>query len=166
MTKEIPINETYTFTLSDKTTVDYKIAKTVSEWIHTNLENLTDDKDNTIFSKVNYGYDENRLKSFTKKPVCDVYVNNIEFDNDFETSKPDKVNTIIIFTLKGANNHVYLKACEVHDYLLQEFTVNDSFKELPGKVSDTRITNTRLMNQPSQKLWYVMGAIQLSHHLF
>lgn len=166
MSIEIPIDETYRFTLTESTDGEYGITHAISEWIHTNLSGLTDDNDDTVFSKVNYGYDENRLKGFTKKPVCDVYVNNLEFDNDFESSKPIKVNTIVIFTLKGANNHVYLKACEVHDYLLQEFVVNESWRTLDGKVSDTRVMNSQLMNQPSNKVWYVMGAIELSHHLF
>ena len=156
----------YEFTLSKKTDLDYRVAHQISTWIHDNLESLTDDQEHQLFSKVNYGFNEDSLKTFGKKPVCDVYVNNVSYNNDFENSTPESVHSIIIFYCKGANDKAYLKCNEVHDYLMQEFIVNESFRQLDGIVKDTRIINSELMNQPINKKWGVMGALELSHELY
>ena len=156
----------YTFILSEKTDPDYQMAQQISSWVTENLENLTDAKGDKIFGKVNMGFNEDNLKTFGKKPVCDVYANHVEYNNDFEDSKPEKVYTTIIFYLKGANNHASTKCNELHDYLIQEFITNKSFRLLKGIVKDTRILNSELMNQPLNKKWGVMGALELSHILY
>ena len=168
MTYEIEVDPetTYTFTVTQKTKPSFKMAKTISEWLVTNLEGLTDDDDNTIFSKVNTGFNENALKTFSGRPTCDVYINNIEYSPDFDYDTPTTVNSIVLFYFKGANNVAYMKACELHDYIMQEFLTNDSFQQLTGVVRNTFITNSELMMQPIQKKWGVMGAFELSHKVF
>jgi hypothetical protein len=86
--------------------------------VHDNLENLN------VFSKVNYGYNEDTIKGFGKKPVADVYINNISYGSDLLDNSPDSVTTFIICYLKGNMNKTYLKACELTDYLIQEFEDN------------------------------------------
>lgn len=156
----------YTFELSETIMFDYKFASQISAWLQENLENLTDDDKNIIFGRVNTGFNENTLKTFGKKPVCDVYINNVEYTGDFDNHTPQKVHTIIIFYLKGANNHTYLKACELHDYILQEFLENESFQRLDDIVRNTYITNSELMTQPINKKWGVMGAFEITHELY
>ncbi len=163
---EINPEATYKFCVSGKTKPEFKFAQAISEWLQENLSTITDDENNPLFSKVNTGFNESILKTFGKKPTCDVYINNIEYDPTFDYCKPTKANSIIIYYFKGANNHSYSKACEIHDYLLQEFTTNYSFRELPGIVNDTIITSSRVMTQPIQKKWGVMGTFELSHNLY
>lgn len=156
----------YTFELSEITNQDYRMAYSISEWLKRNLESIKDSKDNILFGKVNTGFNEDTLKGFGKKPVCDVYVGNVEYNNDFENSIPESVHSIIIFYLKGANNNAYMKCNELHDFLIQEFITNESFRYLDSIVKDTRIINSELMNQPLNKKWGVMGALELSHILY
>ena len=163
---EIDPEATYTFKVSEKTNPSFKLSKTISEWLVTNLSNLTDDDDNVIFNKVNTGFNENNLKTFSGKPTCDVYINNIEYSPDYDYDAPLTVNSIVLFYFKGANNVAYMKACELHDYIMQEFITNDSFQQLSGVVRNTFITNSELMMQPINKKWGVMGAFELSHRVF
>lgn len=156
----------YSFELSESIEPDYKVANKISTWLHDNLDELTDDKDNKIFNKINYGFNEENLKGFGKKPVCDIYINNIDYNSDFENTPPKTAHSILIFYMKGANDVAYLKCCDLHDYLIQEFITNDSFKCLDGVVKDTVILNSELMNQPFNKKWGVMGALELSHILY
>lgn len=160
------INIEYSFTVSESLKTEYKLTCKISEWLNENLENLTDDKGDKLFSKVNFGYNEESLKGFGAKPVCDVYVNNVDYTGDFEAFPAESVHSIIIFYMKGANNKAYLKACELHDYLIQEFIENRSFRHLDDTVRDTTILNSELMNQPIKKKWGVMGALELSHLLY
>lgn len=162
----LPVNETYRFTLTGKTSKNYGLAYKISQWLVTNLSGLLDDDNNVIFSKVNTGFNENSLKTFSGKPTCDVYINNIEYSTDFDESRPATVNTIVLFYFKGANNHAYMKACELHDYIMQEFITNPDFQELEGIVQNTYIKNSELMTQPINKKWGVMGAFELSHITF
>lgn len=162
----VDVDLTYTFTISEKTLPDYTMSTAISQWLVDNLTNLKDDNNKTIFSKVNTGFNENSLKTFGKQPVCDVYINRIEYDTDFDITKPTKVNTIVLFYLKGANNHTYMQVASLHDYIMQEFATNTEFKELPGIVRDTIIMNSQLMMQPINKKWGVMGAFELSHILY
>ena len=162
---EIDPDATYSFILAEKTTPDFKITKTISEWLVSNLTSLTDDNDKTIFSKVNTGFNENSLKTFSGHPTCDVYINNLGYSPDFDYDPPKMVNSIVLFYFKGANNKAYMKACELHDYLMQEFITNESFQTLSGVVRDTFITNSELMMQPINKKWGVMGAFELSHRI-
>ena len=163
---EIEINTAYHYCLKDSITPDYRGCHAIIKWLQENLENLTDDNKETIFNKVNLGYSEDKLKSFTKKATCDVHINTVTFDNDFESSKTDKVESIIVFKLKGNNNRVAETATQLLDYLIQEFITNNDFKELPGIVSDTRITNAGIRQQTGTGNWYCLGVIELSHHLF
>ena len=166
MTTDYNLDDDYEFTVAEKTSQDYKFASSISNWLVTNISSLTDDNDNTLFSKVNNGFDSDTLKTFGKKPVCDVYIDSVEYDGDFDIHKPIICHTIIIFYMKGANNVAYGKACELHDYLMQEFVTNESFQTLSDVVRATYITNSRLMTQPIQKKWGVMGAFELSHTLY
>lgn len=156
----------YEFDVANTTILDYKFASSISTWLCENLEQLTDDNNHIIFGRVNTGFNENSLKTFGKKPVCDIYINNVEYTTDFDYHTPEKVNTILIFYLKGANNHSYSKACELHDYILQEFIENESFRRLEDIVKETYITNSELMTQPINKKWGVMGAFELTHILY
>lgn len=163
---EVDLDETYTFNITERTIPYYSISAAISEWLVSNLASLTDDNDNIIFSKVNTGFNENTLKTFGKKPVCDVYIDSIEYDTDFDCSAPKKVKTIVLFYMKGANNNAYLQCCALHDYIMQEFIENETFRRLEDVVLDTYITNSELMSQPINKKWGVMGAFELSHTLY
>lgn len=163
---ELDVDATYTFNFTERVCEDYKLATAISNWLKQNLESLTDDDNHTIFSKVNNGYNENTLKTFGKKPVCDVYIDSVEYDGDFDYHTPRSVKTIIIFYSKGANNHNYMQICSIHDYIMQEFIENESFRRLQSIVKDTYITNSELMTQPINKKWGVMGAFELSHQLY
>lgn len=162
----IPINEEFEIELSESTIPDYKMCALISQWIHNNLESLTDDDDHKLFNKVNYGFNEDILKTFGKKPVCDIYVDNIEYESDITYSKPASAHSIIIFYVKGANDVSYLKTCQIHDFIMQQFIENEDWKHLPGIVRDTVITNSQVMNQPINKKWGVMGAFELRHDLY
>ena len=162
----VDLDETWTIQLTGKTLPKYGIAYKVSNWLKNNLETLTDDDNNPVFNKVNLGFDENNLKSFGVKPVCDVHINDFTYDPNFDYSMPNTVNSIILFYSKGTSDKSYLNACRVHDYILQEFLTNDDFKTLESTVRDTHISNSRLMIQPIRKRWGVMGAFELSHLLF
>lgn len=163
---EYEMDETYTFNITERTIPDYKISTAISEWLVSNLEGLVDDDNHVIFSKVNTGFNENSLKTFGVKPTCDVYINSVEYDTDFDYSAPTAVNTIILFYMKGANNNAYMQCCALHDYIMQEFLENESYRRLDGVVRDTYITNSELMTQPINKKWGVMGAFELSHKLY
>lgn len=162
----IPINEEFEFDLSESTIPDYKMCALISQWIHDNLEQLTDDDDHKLFNKVNYGFNEDILKTFGKKPVCDIYVDNIEYESDITYSKPESAHSIIIFYVKGANDKAYIQTCQIHDYIMQQFIKNEDWKHLQGIVRDTVITNSQVMNQPINKKWGVMGAFELRHDLY
>ena len=51
---EVDLDKEYLFQISEETSnPDYRFATSVSEWIHDNLEALTDDNDVPIFNKRN-----------------------------------------------------------------------------------------------------------------
>ena len=142
MTVNVDPNAEYLFTITEETSnPDYRMARSVSEWIHDNLEALTDDNDVPIFNKISYGYDEQKLKTFGKKPT-------------------------VIFYMKGANDVAYLKTTELHDLLMQMFLTDEDWKRLNGVVRNTVITNSQLMSQPGNKKWGCMGVFQLTHYLY
>ena len=68
MTEEVDVDVTYEFTVTGKTSPDYQCCTAIIEWIKSNLENLKDDCNTPLFSKVNYGYNSETLKGFGKKP--------------------------------------------------------------------------------------------------
>ena len=163
----IEVDHDYVFQISqDTSNPDYRMAKSVSEWIHDNLEALTDDNDITIFSKISYGYDAEKLKTFGKKPTADIYIDRVEYDGTLEDWTPRSVHSIIIFYMKGANDVAYLKTAELHDLLMQMFLTDEDWKILPGVVRETIITNSQLMTQPGNKRWGVMGVFELAHYLY
>lgn len=162
----VPVNLEYELELTDKTLPKYTMTQRISQWLHDNLESLVDDEGHNIFNKINYGFSDDNLRNFGNQPVCDVYINRIDYDPSFEDSKPMKVHTIIIFYFKGANNKSYIRLCELHDYIMQEFASNNEFQTLPGIIRDTYIENSRLMTQPISKQWGVMGTFELTHILF
>lgn len=169
---------TYTFTITDKTLPSYKFTQPIIEWLKYNMENLSDDQDNKIFSKVNYGYNEDTLKGFGKKPVCDVYISNIGYDTDIYENKPKTVTSYIISYLKGNMNNTYSKACELTDYIVQQFNENNDFRELvlketieevtttTGIVRNTFIRDVRLKIVPAGKIYGVLCAFELEHQLY
>lgn len=156
----------YTFNVTGQVEPDYRFAVSIIDWLVGNLKELTTDEDDKLFNEVNIGYNEESLKSFGKKPVCDVYFNNVNYDTDFDEHTPETVNSIVIYYLKGANNPTYMKACEIHDYITQEFLKNDSFKRLNDIVRDTFILNSEIQPSPVGKRWGVMGIFELSHILY
>ena len=164
----------YEFDLDPVTNVDYKITKRILEWLKQNMENITDSNDKKLFSKVNYGYTEDTLKGFGKKPVCDVYINTVRYDSDLHQNIPDSVTSFIICYLKGNMNNAYLKATELTDYLIQEFNDNTQFRELQiienentlNIVRNTFIRDVELQNIPSGKTYGVICAFELEHELY
>ena len=163
---EVDLDERYTFTIKDRTVQDYTMCSNITNWLVENLEALTDDNNLTIFGKVNTGFNENSLKTFGKKPVCDVYINRVEYEGNYDSHIPQKVHSIVLFYFKGANNHTYMKACELHDYVMQEFIENKEWRHLDNIVKDTYIMNSELRVQPLQKKWGVIGAFELTHTLY
>ena len=162
----------YEFELEPITTIDYKCSKHIVEWLKENMENIKDKNGHKVFSKVNYGYNENTIKGFGKKAVCDVYINNISYDSDFTHNIPNSVTSYIICYLKGNMNNAYLKACELTDYLIQEFNDNEDFRRLSltdngvvNIVRDTFIRDVRLQIIPSGKSYGVLCAFELEHEL-
>ena len=156
----------YEFTISEQVVHDYAFTSLVMGWLQDNLESLTDDYNHALFGKVNTGFNDSSLKTFGKKPVCDVYINGVDYTGDFDNHYPETVRTIVIVYLKGANNHTYGKACELHDLIMQQFINNTDFRRLTDVVQDTHITNSELRVQPLQKKWGVIVAFELSHTLY
>ena len=164
--QEVDTDITYTFHFTEQTLHTTGVTTQILEWLHDNLEDLRDDLNKKIFGKVNYGFNDENIKTFGRKPVCDVYLDRVEYDGDFEDHIPIKVNTFLIFYLKGANNHTYLKACELHDYLVSVLSNTESFKRLDNVVRDTYITNTEVRNQKIRGGYGVLGAFELTHTLY
>ena len=162
----VDIDETYRFTISAKTTPNYKMAATISNWLIENLSNLTDDNNHKIFGKVNLGFNEDTIRTFGSKPVCDIYIDNIEYNTDFDTTRPVRVNTIVLFYMKGTKSATYRQACNLHDYIMQSFITDEDWQILNGYVSETFITGSRVMNQQIRQQWGVMGAFTLTHTLY
>ena len=156
----------YFFTISERVHPDYKMAHNILGWLHDNMEDLVDDDDKTIFGKVNTGFNENILKTFGKRPVCDVYIQSVEYSGDFDRHIPTKVHSIVLFYMKGANNQTYSKACELHDFIMQEFLTNDSFKEFNNIVRNTIIENSEIRNENIRGGYGVMGVFELTHDLY
>ena len=157
---------TYRFKVTDITIPRYTITQQILEWIKNNLEQLKDSQDQTIFGKVNYGYNENTLKTFGSKPVADIYINSVGYSENFDYHNPKELHSILIVYLKGVNNHSYFKACELHDYIMQEFIESDDFTYLEGIVRNSYITNSEVMNNPGNKKWGVMCACEITHLLY
>lgn len=160
------LNTNYEFNLTEKTLHNYKCSKNIIQWLKNNLESLTDDNNRKIFSKVNHGYNAETLKSFGKKPVCDVYINSISYDSDLIENNPNKVTSFIISYLKGNMNNSYLKGCELTDYIIQEFSMDNAFRELEGVVKYTTIQNVEIQIVPSGKTYGVLCAFELEHELY
>lgn len=167
----------YEFDLEPITDTDYQCSKHIIEWLKGNMENIEDSAGHKLFSKVNLGYNESTIKGFGKKPVCDVYINNITYGSDLSHNIPDNVTSYIICYLKGNMNNIYLKACELTDYLIQEFNDNDEFRRLTltrvvdketiitNIVRDTFIRDVRLRIIPQGKAYGVLCAFELEHEL-
>lgn len=163
----------YEFDLIPETSTDYQCSTRIIEWLKSNMDCLCDSRNQKVFSKVNYGYNEDSIKGFGKKPVCDVYINSISYDSDLTHNIPDKVSSFIICYLKGNMNKTYLKATELTDYLIQEFNDNESFRRLTitedetvrNIVRDTFIRDVQLQIIPSGKSYGVICAFELEHEL-
>ena len=162
-TTETPV---YTFTITGKLDPDYSMAYSILTWLQGNLEGLKDDYLKPIFGKVNTGFNEDILRTFGKRPVCDVYISSVEYEGSFDNHIPTKVHSIVLFYFKGANNTTYLKATELHDLLMQEFITNNEFKHLDDTVKDTYIMNSEIRNQNIRGGYGVMGAFELTHDLY
>ena len=160
------MDEVYQLELSESVIPDYKYTYQLTSWLKSNLESLTDDDDNQIFAKVNIGFGEDNVKSFGNRGTCDVHINTINFEDDFESSRIDIINSIIVFKVKGNQESAMIESTKILDYLIQEFITNDSFKTLSGYVKDTRLTNAGLREQPNKSNWYVLGVLELQHLIF
>ena len=57
----------YEFNLTPETSIDYQCSKHIVEWLQSNMSNITDSNNKKLFSKVNYGYNQDTLKGFGKK---------------------------------------------------------------------------------------------------
>ena len=158
------LDEEYCFCLSEETSIDYTVCSDTMEWLKTNMESIKDTNNVTLFSKVNYGYNENTLKTFGKKPVCDVYIGNIKLSTDMTINQPSSINTFIICYLKGNMNNTYAKACELTDYLIQEFMTNDDFRT-SDLIYDTIIEDIRFNIIPQGKTYGVLCAFELQHKI-
>ena len=175
---KLEVDTEYCFDLESETHPDYRVTKHIMEWLKHNMENLTDNKNRTVFSKVNYGYNQDTLKGFGKKPVCDVYINKLTYTSDLKNNIPDSINTFIICYLKGTMNNTYLKACELTDYLLQGFEENLDWRELiltdtvnnetieTRIIRDTFVRNVDLQIIPGNKTYGVLCAFELEHKLY
>ena len=162
---EVDLDEIYTFTITGQVQPEYSMSTQISNWLQTNLSSLTDDYNTSLFGKVNLGFSDESLRTFGKKPVCDVYIDNIAYSTDFDAQVPFKVNTMVLYYFKGANTPVYSKACQLHDLLMQEFLTNEEWQR-STLVRSTSITNSEIRIQPLGKKWGVIGAFQLSHDLY
>lgn len=165
-TIDVDVDESYTFCISEKVLPDYGVSTNILEWLQQNMQGMLDDYNHPIFGKVNTGFNDNILKTFGKRPVCDVYINQVEYSTDFDHTLPIKVDSIVLFYLKGANNQTYVKGCELHDLIMQEFITNTDFKHLPDVVRDTRVNNSEIRNQNIRGGYGVMGAFELTHDLY
>lgn len=158
-------NIIYDFEIDEKVIPDYRITNTVLNWLRNNLYGLVDNDNHSLFHKVNIGYNERSLKGFGNKPVCDVYLDSIDYRDDFDFNVPGTLNTVIIVTLKGNANNTYTRALDLIDYIVQEFIENTSWKELDRIVKETRITNTQIQINPNNKVWSTMIVFELEHIL-
>lgn len=161
---ELELEEEYEFDLSSIINIDYKISSSIAAWLKTNMEALQDAKGNIIFGKVNYGYDEDILKSFGKKPVCNVYISQIEFTSDLQLNKPYSVTSFIVCYLKGKINKTYERACDLGDYLIQEFMSNDDFRK-NSVVYNTTVEDMRVELVPVNHRYGVICALELQHFI-
>ena len=162
-TIETPV---YEFTVTGQTHPDYQCCSAIVQWIQTNLESLRDDYNKALLSKVNLGYNSDAIKGFGKKPVADVYIDTLSYESDFDNNKPDNVHSFIICYLKGNMNNAYLKACELTDYLIQQFEESEAFRELEDIVRYTRVANVELQIIPNGKTYGVLCAFELEHELY
>ena len=164
----VQVTETpvYTFTITKRLDPNYGMTTQIIEWLQNNMESLLDDYNKPIFGKVNTGFNEAILKTFGKRPVCDVYIGNVEYNKDFDRQIPIKVHSFVIFYMKGANNPTYIKATEIHDLIMQEFLTNDSFNELDNVVSNTYVDNSTINIRTIRGGYGVMGTFELTHDLY
>lgn len=158
-------NIIYNFEIDEVTLPDYKITRSILEWLRNNLSLLKDDNLQTIFNKVNLGYNENSLKGLGKKPVCDIYLSNIEYKDFVSYQQPESYQTVIVVSLKGNANNTYAKGLELHDYILQEFIENRSWRELTDIVQDTKILNSEVQINGGNKVWGTLILFELEHIL-
>lgn len=158
------VDEIYEFDLAPLITGDYRILAELATWLKDNMESITDSKGNTLFGKVNYGYDEQIIKSFAKKPICNIYVGDVDFTTEFQNNFPDSVTSYIVVYLKGKINKTYELACDIGDYLIQEFMSNPEFRS-SRIVNTTSVNDFRLKLIPNAHDYGVICALELQHKL-
>lgn len=158
-------NIIYDFEIDEVTLPDYKVTRSILEWLRDNLSQLKDDNLQSIFNKVNLGYNESSLKGLGKKPVCDIYLSNIEYKDFVSYQQPESYQTVIVVSLKGNANNTYAKGLELHDYILQEFIENKSWRELSDIVQDTKILNSEVQINGGNKVWGTLILFELQHIL-
>ena len=73
-TVEVIETPVYTFQITHRLTGNYGVTRSILQWLTGNMSGLVDDYNKPIFGKVNIGFNESILKTFGKKPVCDVYI--------------------------------------------------------------------------------------------
>lgn len=171
MTVTDNVNQEYTFCLESET--QYTRLQRTIQWLKSNMESLKDSNQEPLFSKVNLGYNENTIKGFGKKPVCDVYLSKTNYNHKVGDAYPSSIVSNIIIYLKGNMNNAYLKACEVNDYIIQEFATNKQFQYLSVTednkkvliINDTKITDSEIRIIPSSKSYGVLVALELTHSI-
>lgn len=159
------MNVIYDFEIDEVVYPDYKVGHTVLTWLQGNLASITDDNTKPLFNRVNLGFNEDTIRNFTDKPICDVYLNNVDYKNDFDFNTPDNINSIIVISLRGKANNTYGKALQIQDYITQEFIENLNFRELDRIVSETRITNSRIEMNRENKILTTLIIFELNHVL-
>jgi hypothetical protein len=172
-TIDVDLNEQYCFDLLPLTEKSFQRCYMILEWLKSNMENIKDSNNEVLFNKVNYGYNEGTLKGFGNKPVCDVYLTKTNYSYDINNDYPSSVTSNIIVYLKGNMNNAYLKAAEINDYLIQEFTNNNKFRLLNEYdkdnefvrtiVNETKIKDSAIRIIPSGKTYGVLVALELDH---
>ena len=63
-------------------------------------------------------------------------------------------------------NKTYEKACELTDFLIQEFEETLSFRELADVVRNTNVANVEIQIIPQGKTYGVLCAFELEHDLY
>lgn len=150
-----------------------KKNKLIGEWLHSLLENLTNEKDEPYFKKVLLGYDVNQIKLFGDGVLATCYVNGAEYVETFGIhNRPKYIKSAMAFIIKGNDTAKYNKAIEIYDLLQENFESNTDWHKLidetTGKkiVRDTDVLNSYLTLSPTGKRLDILGFFELRHHVF
>ena len=160
---EYETDDTFEFKFNDVISPEYGFAVQIIDALNEYLTSLTDDHGNKLFNKVNNGFNENQLKNWGNRPICDIYINSFEYDDDFDISKPSKAHVILLCYTKGANNNTYHQISMVHDYLVQCIGTDNKVRYLNGIANGCNLEQTQLMVQPIRKAWAMMASFEITY---